>query len=299
MKILITGGAGFIGSHLVEALSGEHSIVIYDDLSNSAKPDFANFVKGDILDFERLAESSKDCDAVIHLAAKIDVAQSIIHPEKTMRVNVDGTENVLRCCVQNKIKKIIFASSAAVYGEHENIISERAKTDPLSPYGQSKLLAEEKIKKYCEESKLGAIIFRIFNVYGKNQTQQYGGVITKFADNILQETPLAIYGDGMQTRDFVAIGDVTKAFDFALKNIEEKKCKIYNLGTGVATLITHLAKLMVEISRKDLKINYVSEKKGDIRYSVADVALAKKELGFSARTKLRDGIKEILRSISN
>lgn len=294
MKILITGGAGFIGRHLVESLSKNHSVTIYDNLSNSAKPNFENvkFVKGDILDFEKLLESSKDCDVIIQLAAKIDVAESMINPEETINVNVNGTENVLKCCVQNRIKKIIFASSAAVYGEQNNIITEEAKTNPVSPYGESKLLAEEKIKKYCNENELGGVIFRMFNVYGKGQTQQYAGVITKFAENILQNIPLTIYGDGKQTRDFISIDDVVFSYTNGLDKIQERKCVTFNLGTGVATTITYLAELMINTSGKNLEINYVNEKKGDIKHSVADITLAKKEFGFVAKTKLKEGLEK-------
>ena len=292
MKILITGGAGFIGRHLALLLSKNHSITIYDNLSNSTKPDFENvkFVKGDILDYEIFLEASKEFDVVIHLAAKIDVAESVINPKDTMNVNVNGTENILKCCVENKIKKIIFASSAAVYGEQENIITEETKTNPLSPYGESKLVAEEKIKKYCNENNLNAIIFRMFNVYGSGQTKQYAGVITKFSDNILQNISLTIYGDGKQTRDFISINDIVEAYRYVLENIQEKKCITYNLGTGVATSITQLAKLMLEIFKKNLEINYVEQKKGDIKHSVADISLIKRELGFVPKTKLKDGL---------
>ena len=292
LKILITGGAGFIGRHLIPSLSKDHSITIYDNLSNSTKPDLQNieFVKGDILDFKTLVESSKEFDVVIHLAAKIDVAESVINPKDTMNVNVNGTENILKCCVENKIKKIIFASSAAVYGEQENIITEETKTNPLSPYGESKLVAEEKIKKYCNQNNLNAIIFRMFNVYGSGQTKQYAGVITKFSDNILQNISLTIYGDGKQTRDFISINDIVEAYRYVLENIQEKKCITYNLGTGVATSITQLAKLMLEIFKKNLEINYVEQKKGDIKHSVADISLIKRELGFVPKTKLKDGL---------
>ena len=292
LKILITGGAGFIGRHLIPSLSKDHSITIYDNLSNSTKPDLQNieFVKGDILDFKTLVESSKEFDVVIHLAAKIDVAESVINPKDTMNVNVNGTENILKCCVENKIKKIIFASSAAVYGEQENIITEETKTNPLSPYGESKLVAEEKIKKYCNQNNLNAIIFRMFNVYGSGQTKQYAGVIIKFSDNILQNISLTIYGDGKQTRDFISINDIVEAYRYVLENIQEKKCITYNLGTGVATSITQLAKLMLEIFKKNLEINYVEQKKGDIKHSVADISLIKRELGFVPKTKLKDGL---------
>ena len=292
MKILITGGAGFIGRYLASSLSEEHFITIYDNLSNSTKPDFEKikFVKGDVLNYETLLESSKNCDVIIHLAAKIDVAESIINPDNTINVNVNGTENVLKCCVQNKIRKIIFASSAAVYGEQENIITEQSKTKPLSPYGESKLLAEKKIKKYCNENKLEGIVFRMFNVYGKGQTQQYAGVITKFAENISNNIPLTVYGDGKQTRDFISINDVVEAYIHAIENAQKKKWITYNLGTGIATSIKQLAKLMLEISGKNLQINFAKQKKGDIKHSVADCTLAKKELGFISKIKLKDGL---------
>ena len=198
MKILITGGAGFIGRHLISSLSKNHSITIYDDLSNSTKPDFENveFVKGDILDYENLVKSSKGFDMIIHLAAKSNVAESVIHPDETMNVNVKGTENILKCCLQNEIKKIIFASSAAVYGECNDIITEETKTNPLSPYGESKLLAENKIKSFAQENDLDAVILRMFNVYGIGQTEQYAGVITKFLKNI-SEKPMEVVESGL------------------------------------------------------------------------------------------------------
>jgi len=280
---------------LISSLSKNHSITIYDDLSNSTKPDFENveFVKGDILDYENLVKSSKGFDMIIHLAAKSNVAESVIHPDETMNVNVKGTENILKCCLQNEIKKIIFASSAAVYGECNDIITEETKTNPLSPYGESKLLAENKIKSFAQENDLDAVILRMFNVYGNGQNDQYAGVITKFSNNILQNIPLKIYGDGKQTRDFISIHDVVESFHHALENISGKKGTIYNIGTGIATTIAQLAKLMLEISGKNLEINYVGEKKEDIKYSVADITLAKKELGFVAKTKLKEGLTKI------
>ena len=298
MKILVTGGAGFIGRHLVESFLKEHEITIYDNLSNSSKSDIihldkVNFIKGDILDYDTLLESSKGIDVIIHLAAKMDVTESVINPKETMNVNVNGTQNVLKCCVQNKINKIIFASSAAVYGDNDDTITEESQTSTLSPYGESKLLAENKIISFVEKNNLDAVILRIFNVYGKGQTEQYAGVITKFANNITQNESLTIYGDGQQTRDFISINDVVEAYHYALENIHKKKGNVYNIGSGTSTSITQLAELMIEQSGKNLQINYADTKKGEIKHSVADVTLAKNELDFIAKIKLKDGLAKI------
>ncbi|MFB5624259.1 MAG: NAD-dependent epimerase/dehydratase family protein, partial [Nitrosopumilus sp.] len=209
MKILVTGGAGFIGKYLVKSLLKNNTVTIYDNLESSSEKSIEPlvkqgvcFVKGDILDFELLRKSSVGYDSVIHLAAKSDVVESTLHPEITEKTNVEGTENVLKCCVENDIKKIVFASSAAVYGDSAEIpVTEKSLTNPISPYGKSKLSAEKIIEKTCKENNVGYVIFRMFNVYGKGQNENYSGVITKFLRNITNDEPLVIYGNGEQTRD--------------------------------------------------------------------------------------------------
>jgi len=297
LKILITGGAGFIGKYLVEYFAKTHTVLVYDDLSNSTKKDSdhivtkgAMFCKGDILNFEKLLEFSKDVDVIIHLAAKSDVSESVIHPEITNKVNVAGTQNVLQCCVQNKIKKIIFASSAAVYGDcKDNPINEKSDVHPLSPYGQSKLDAEKIIQNTCEQNNINYVILRMFNVYGRGQNDQYAGVITKFLQNILQKKPIVIYGDGKQTRDFVSVYDVVEAFECALNS---NKNGTYNIANGRSLSIDELAKIICE-KFGEQEIVYTQKKHGDIRNSIADVSLAKNELGFFAKRKLEDEISNI------
>lgn len=301
MKILATGGAGFIGRYLMDFLSSHHEITIYDNFSNSSKADIeflitkgVKFVNEDILDYQKLQKSCIGFDLVIHLAAKSDVTDSVIHPEITNEVNVTGTENVIKCCVENKIKKIIFASSAAVYMDSKMPVNESSKTNPLSPYGKSKLVAEQKIKKTSEEYGINAITLRMFNVYGKGQNTQYAGVISKFIKNISKEEPIIINGDGKQTRDLVSIFDVVTAFDCAIKNIVGKKGVVYNIGTGTSTSINELAKMILKIADKKTEIKYKKQNKNEIKDSVADIILAKKELGFIAKHKLQDEIINLL-----
>jgi len=301
LKILATGGAGFIGRYLVDFLSSHHEITIYDNFSNSSKADIeflitkgVKFVNEDILDYQKLQKSCIGFDLVIHLAAKSDVTDSVIHPEITNEVNVTGTENVIKCCVENKIKKIIFASSAAVYMDSKMPVNESSKTNPLSPYGKSKLVAEQIIKKISEEYGINAITLRMFNVYGKGQNTQYAGVISKFIKNISKEEPIIINGDGKQTRDLVSIFDVVTAFDCAIKNIVGKKGAVYNIGTGTSTSINELAKMILKIADKKTEIKYKKQNKNEIKDSVADIILAKKELGFIAKHKLQDEIINLL-----
>lgn len=249
------------------------------------------FLKGDILDYDVLCEFSKNVNVVIHLAAMINVNESVINPEFTKKVNVDGTVNVLKCCIKNKIKKIIFASSAAVYGDSKEIpINENSTTNPQSPYGQSKLDAEKIIVKTCQENNIDYIIFRMFNVYGKGQNTQYAGVITKFLENIRDDNPLVIYGDGEQTRDFVSINDVVEAFDCATKL---HKNGIYNIASGKSLSINELAQIMFEVFGKKLDIKHKEMKKDEIKYSVADVSLTKNKLGFVAKKSLKEELSKL------
>ncbi len=176
-------------------------------------------------------------------------------------------------------------------------VNENAKTKPLSPYGKSKLAAEQKIKKISMEFGVFAISLRMFNVYGKGQNYNYAGVISKFIKNISEGRPIEINGDGEQTRDFVSIFDVVTAFDCAIKNIEGKKGDVYNIGTGDSISINELAKLILKNSNKKTEIKYKKQKEDEIKNSVADVILAKNELGFIAKQKLQDELINLLYSL--
>jgi len=296
MKIIITGGAGFIGKHLVNYLLHKGNVItIFDNFSNSEENSMGYFIKngvkvinGDIRKFEEILKETENQDILIHLAAKISVSESILNPSETFEVNVDGTKNVLEACKKNNVKKIIIASSAAVYGEGSSgmKLRESTKTNPISPYGKSKLVMEQEIRK----NNINCIILRFFNIFGIGQTSEYAGVITKFIEMISTNKPLEIFGDGMQTRDFVSINDVVESIYDAIKN---GKNGTYNIASGKAITINELAEFMISLSKKDLEIHHISEKHGDIRHSEADISLAREKIGYLPKLKL-DEIKKFM-----
>jgi len=249
MKIFITGGGGFIGRHLAKyLLNNNFEITIFDDLSNSTQDMIesigkVNFVKGDIRDYELLKKSMKNHELVIHLAAKTSVSDSNEYQENVMDVNVSGSLNVLKSCKNCNISKFIAISSAAVYGEGIEIKphDESTPTNPISVYGKSKLEMENAIMEMSKTSNLDSVIFRLFNVYGEGQSDDFAGVIKKFVNSARQNIPVLIYGKGDQTRDFIHVNDIIEYISRAIKNIEGKKGEIYNIGPGKAISIKQLA----------------------------------------------------------
>jgi len=300
MKIIVTGGAGFIGKHLIEFLiTKKNDITIFDNFSNSKEESIiylknqgVKIIKGDITKIQDINNAVKDQDIVIHLAAKISVEESIESPSKTFQTNVEGTKNLLVACEKNNIKKIIISSSAAVYGEGKAGIklTEKSKMYPISPYGESKVMMENEIKVFGKNHNLNYVILRFFNIYGIGQSPEYAGVITKFIKKIEMNKPLEIFGDGMQTRDFISVNDVVNSIYHSIKN---GKNQIYNIASGNSITIKQLAKLIITLSKKELKINYNDAKKGDIRFSEADISLAKKELQYLPKYTL-ESIKNLL-----
>ncbi len=300
MKILVTGGAGFIGKHLVKSLIEKGNMVtIFDNFSNAEKSSVsylvnmgAKIIKGDITKLEDITNATKEHDVVVHLAAKISVEESIKNPSETFHINVNGTRNVLIACEKNRVKKLIVASSAAVYGESspEIKLTENSKINPISPYGESKVMMEHEIREFIAKHNMNCVILRFFNIYGVEQSPEYAGVITKFMERIATNKPLEIFGDGMQTRDFVSIKDVISAIYDAIEN---GKNGIYNIASGRTIIIKELAEFMISLSGKDLEIIYSDAKKGDIRFSQADISLAKKELRYLPKYGLEE-IKNLL-----
>ena len=300
MNILVTGGAGFIGQYLVKSLLEKNYVVtIFDNFSNSTKDSISSLVKmgvkiieGDITRYPEILNAIKDQDVVIHLAAKISVSESISNPLETYLVNINGTRNVLTSCEKNNVKKLIVASSAAVYGEGTSNVKlmEESDTNPISPYGESKLKMEQVIREFVSKHDINCIILRFFNIYGVGQSDEYAGVITKFIEKIVHNKPLEIFGDGFQVRDFVAIEDIISSIH---NTISYSKSGTYNIASGKAITINNLAEEMILSSGKKLKIHYTTARKGDIKYSQADISLAKKEIEYSPKFGL-DKIKQLL-----
>jgi len=299
---LVTGGAGFIGRHLVAKLLDDgHEITIFDNFSSSSKNDITNLlengvglVTGDILDYDLLLKSISNYDFVIHLAAQTSVSRSITDPKTTTDIIVDGTVNVLKSCVKTNVKNLIFSSSAAVYGNSlDTLISENSQLSPLSSYGASKLVAEYNLQAFSKFFGLNCISLRLFNVYGNDQSSEVG-VIRKFLKNISEESPLEIFGDGTQTRDFVHISDVIQAFYCAIRNIEAKRGGVYNIGSGVSTSINELASLLISSKGKDLQLIHKPALEGEIKDSKADISLAENDIGYSPEVSLRDGLASLV-----
>ena len=306
MKILVTGGAGFIGKHLVEFLLGKNNVVtIFDNFSNSTKESIngiikkgAKIIEGDITKISDIEKITGDQEIVIHLAAKISVSESITNPSNTFLVNINGTRNILEFCEKSKINHIIVASSAAVYGEGNQYtkIIETQKLNPISPYGESKMKMEQEIEKFVKNKNLTCTILRFFNIYGLNQSDEYAGVISKFLKKANQKEDLEIFGDGLQTRDFVAIHDVIQSIYNALIY---NKNGIFNIASGKKITIKELAKQMITLSRKNLEIQFLAEKQGDIRHSQANIERSKNQIAYSPKWELKEGIKELLQSNFN
>ena len=301
MRIFITGGAGFIGIHLCKKLLElNHDVTVYDNFSNSLQENFISTINqkvtlifGDILDNPKLVTSMKNHDIVIHLAAQISVPASIKNPKLTFDVNVNGTQNVLNACLQNNITKIIAASTAAVYRNTSTkiILDEASPVEPQSPYGESKLEMENKIIGFASIHNIDATILRFFNVFGIGQSIEYAGVVTKFKENIQNNSPLVIFGDGTATRDFIHIDDVVDAIILATSH---SKNLIYNIASGISTSISDLAKIMIAISGRDIKILYHPSRSGDILFSSADISLPKKTLKFMPKISLKSGLEQFM-----
>jgi UDP-glucose 4-epimerase len=300
MNILVTGGAGFIGKHLVRSLlEKDYLVTIFDNFSNSTKESIsslvemgAKIIEGDITKPHEILNAVKDHEIIIHLAAKISVSESISNPLDTFQVNVEGTKNILTACEKNNVKKLIVASSAAVYGEGTPNVKliEESELNPISPYGQSKVKMELVIKEFESKHNINCIMLRFFNIFGIGQSPEYAGVITKFIEKITQDKPLEIFGDGMQTRDFVAIEDVISSIH---NSIKFGKSGTYNIASGKSCTIKNLVEQIILFSGKELEVRHIALQRGDIRNSQASIYKAEKNLKFFPKFGL-DRIKKIL-----
>lgn len=280
MKILVTGGAGFIGSHLVHFLLGSnHTVVVLDDLSSGKISNLPidhpglRFIKGSILDRFALSKAILGCKAVIHLAAIASVKASIDHPMSTHQVNFDGTLMLLEASKLEGIERFLFSSSAAVYGDKtEGPISEDSTPAPLTPYAIDKLACEYYINHFHKSFGMEFTIFRFFNIYGPRQdpNSSYSGVISIFSSKAISGDVLDIYGDGEQTRDFVYVKDLVQILSLAIDK-KDFFGKTVNIGTGKSISLLKIINTIELILDKPLRKRYFQSRLGDIRYSLADI----------------------------
>ena len=299
MHFVVTGGAGFVGSNLVKLLVEKgHKITVIDNLHKGKKENLDSvinkikFQKIDIRDYESMRKILKNIDGVFHQAALTVVQDSFSRPEEYFDVNVRGTKNIFKLASENKFK-VVYASSSSVYGHKlETPITEGAERNPINPYGKTKLEAEYLVEKY---SKLNTKIIglRYFNIFGKGQTLEYAGVITKFLDRIRIGKAPIIFGKGSQIRDFIHVNDVARANLLAMESNSSNL--IVNIGTGNAISILDLANMI--LSTSGLKTNpiFAEALEGDIEKSHADISQAKKHFNWEPKIELQDWLKEILK----
>lgn len=307
-SVLVTGGAGFIGSHTVEALlDSKVRTWILDDLSSGGRHNLAavihnpklHFVRGSITNYQTVRTLARKVDAIIHLAAQISPFISMKYPETTTTTNVNGTLNVLRAAVKEKIQKVVFASSSSVYGDVKSrYVSEKLPTNPITPYGASKLAAEKYCGAFYRAYDVPTISLRYFNVYGQRQSSNpYSGVIAIFSQALIDRRRPSIFGDGYQTRDFIHVSDVARANIRALQS-KRGYGDAFNVGTGRAITVKHLVDLLREIiGRKEIQPIFMKTRPGDIRDSCADLTKTKSVLRFTPRVDLKTGLTLLINSL--
>lgn len=292
--IVVTGGAGFIGSHIAEELKDENEVVVIDNLYTGKEenvPEGVSLVRADIRDYEAIAELISSADYVFHEAAQVSVVESVENPVFTEEVNVLGTLNILRALLEGH-GKIVFASSAAVYGDNPNLpLKEIERPKPLSPYGVSKLSAEHYLRVFHELYGIPVVSLRYFNVFGPRQgANQYAGVISIFINRALKGEPLVIFGDGKQTRDFIYVKDVVRANILAAES-SRADGGVFNVATGKSTSIIELAMKVIGITGSSSSVLFEKPRPGDIKHSLADISEIKR-LGFEPEWSLEEGLKK-------
>jgi len=298
-KALVTGGAGFIGSHLVEALlSSGCRVAVLDNLSGGSLAnletvkDRIEFYKNDIRQLDVLTSIAQGCDVIFHLAAVVAVQQTIRDPVESAMVNDIGTVNVLEAARRNKLQRFVLASSCAVYGDDPQLPKKETMTPmPASPYAVHKLSAEHYARIYGEIFGLKTASLRFFNVFGPRQdpSSPYSGVISIFMTRAISSQAPVIYGDGNQSRDFVYVKDVVKALMLAA-NSQDSAGKVFNIGTGSHVTINRLWELIASLAGQSLVPDYEPARAGDILHSVASIQLAEALLDFKTDFSLEQGL---------
>ena len=302
-NVVITGGAGFIGSNLARTLAADNNVTVIDDLSTGNLENIKDlvdnqsilFVEGSITDLDLLTKTFKNVDYVFHEAAIPSVPRSIKDPIKSNYTNVNGTLNVLVAARDSGVEKVVYASSSSVYGDTRVLPKkEDMKPSPLSPYAVSKLVGEYYCRVFTETYALPTVSLRYFNVYGPRQdpSSEYAAVIPNFISRVSNCKSPIVFGDGKQTRDFTFVRDVVNANTFAVKG---KTCGVFNIASGKRISINELAQLVMKITGKDIDVVYNDSRAGDIMHSLADISKAKEKFGYEPRFDLTKGLEETLK----
>ena len=300
MRYLVTGGAGFIGSNIVdELLRRGQQVVVLDDLSSGKEENLAgarskiDFRTGSITDLATVQSACRGIDYVIHLAARTSVPKSVKDPIESNSINIDGTLNVLVAARDAKVRRFVFAASSSAYGETPTLPKvETMQPEPISPYGVTKFVGELYAQVFGRVYGLENACLRYFNVFGPRQdpTSQYSGVLSRFMLAILKGEAPTIYGDGEQTRDFTYIDNIV---DVTLRACESPKAsgKVFNGGTSARISLNEVVKLLGRITGKAIQPKYDPPRNGDIRDSQADISLARKDLGYEPLVQFDEGLK--------
>lgn len=300
-RILITGGAGFIGSHLVDRLGARNRVTVLDDLSTGSlrkladAPQTIRLTKASILQPEVLQKAMDGQTLVYHLAAKTSVPESVAKPREYWSTNVEGTVHVLRAAADAGVRRVVFVSSAAVYGDAPEMPKvESMKPAPASPYAMTKMVGEFACEEIRQMKELETVVVRLFNGYGPRQDPRspYAGVIPKFAAAVVAGRPVDVHGDGDQTRDFVYVADIAEALELAGEKPVDGQ--VLNVASGRAVSVNDVIAMLSTLVGGRIRVHRKADRPGDIRHSLAEVSKARTLLGFTARTPLQEGLAKTL-----
>jgi len=301
MKILVTGGAGFIGSNIVEHFHKTDDVVVLDNLRSGFERNLAGlrvtFIHGSVTDRSMVEKAAEGVDYIFHLAALVSVPESVENPRETVDINVHGTLNVLESARTHGVKKVVISSSAAIYGDNPVVPKiESMVPEPKSPYAITKLDAEYYAKMYTSEFAAPVVCLRYFNVFGprQNPKSQYAAAVPIFIDKAIRNQDMTIYGDGEQTRDFVFVEDVVAANVLAARSAATG---VYNIACGGRITINDLARTIIALTKSSSTIIHAGERAGDVKHSQADIGRAT-AIGFRPKYTLEEGLKPTLEYLS-
>jgi UDP-glucose 4-epimerase len=306
MRALVTGGAGFIGSHIAQRLLGAgHEVVVLDNFSSGSRANVsaigsgARVVEGDVRDLSVVEASAFGCEVVFHEAAIVSVPYSVEHPQESHDVNIQGTLNVLQAARKVGARRLVFASSAAIYGEEPTLPkTETMRPEPMSPYGVEKITGEHYLATWSKLFGVETVALRYFNVFGPRQDPRspYSGVISVFVDRILGGRPITFFGDGSQCRDFVYVANVVDANLLAATR-PGVSGRAYNVACGKRTTLVELASLVERAAGRTVERVFAEPRAGDIRESVADIARARAELGYTPAVGVEEGLERLVQHV--